>query len=84
MSLVSTFSPTRHTDMPLPQWLKTLRHHVEQSQQQFADVLGVHRTTLARYEIGTRYPGRDVRLRLNEIARDAGFAPIPPKLRRRP
>jgi DNA-binding XRE family transcriptional regulator len=73
----------RHTTTPLPQWLKALRAHTEQTQAQFAEVVGVHRITLVAWEAGRAYPDIDNRIRLNDIARDAGFAPIPPKLRRR-
>jgi DNA-binding transcriptional regulator YiaG len=73
----------RHTSIPLPQWLKQLRQHTEQTQAQFAPVVGVHRVTLAAWEAGMRYPDIDNRIRLNDIARECGFAPIPPKIRRR-
>lgn len=73
----------RHTQTPLPQWLKQLRQHTEQTQAQFAEVVGVHRVTLAAWEAGMRYPDMDNRIRLNDIAREAGFAPIPPRLRGR-
>jgi DNA-binding XRE family transcriptional regulator len=60
-------------------WLRGLRQHVEQTQAQFADGVGVHRTTIARWETAVLYPDFHTRIRLNELAREAGYRPVPPK-----
>ena len=75
--------PQRHTQTPLPRWLKELRAHTEQTQAQFAEAVGVHRVTIVAWEAGMRFPDIDNRIKLNDVARECGFAPIPPKMRRR-
>lgn len=60
------------------QWCQGFRAHLELTQGELADVLGVHRTTITRYETTVLYPARDIRIRLNTMSKEAGYTPIPP------
>jgi transcriptional regulator with XRE-family HTH domain len=59
-------------------WCQGFRSHLGHTQTEFAEILDVHRTTITRYETAVLYPSRDMRIRLNGMAREAGFKPIPP------
>jgi DNA-binding XRE family transcriptional regulator len=69
---------TQRAKQLFAQWCRGFRAHQEQTQVQFAAVLGVNRTTIVRYEGAQIFPDRDIRIRLNDMAREAGFRPIPP------
>jgi DNA-binding XRE family transcriptional regulator len=59
-------------------WLLGFRAHTEQTQAELALVIGVHRITVVRYEGARLYPSRDTRIKLNELAREANYPPVPP------
>jgi transcriptional regulator with XRE-family HTH domain len=65
----------------LPDWLRSLRTHAGLTQAQLATRLGVARATLNRWENGRTYPDREDRMRLNDLAREAGHDPIVPRWR---
>ena len=75
-------APQPHTTEALTDWLLKLRQHTEQRQEDLARVIDVHRVTISDWENGRGYPSASSRLRLNAYAREVGFPPIPPKLRR--
>lgn len=59
-------------------WCRRYRHHTEETQADLALVVGVHRTSIVRYEAARVYPSRRVRILFNQLAREAGFQPVPP------
>jgi transcriptional regulator with XRE-family HTH domain len=64
--------PTSRKKSPLSQAVTDLRTRMGQSQQEFANALGVALNTIARYE--TRQPPRgDMLARLTDIAKEHGF-----------
>jgi DNA-binding XRE family transcriptional regulator len=58
-------------------WVRGFRAHLEQTQKQFADSIGVHRTTVARWETAKLYPDWRTRTSLNQMSRKAGYIPVP-------
>jgi DNA-binding XRE family transcriptional regulator len=59
-------------------WVRGLRAHLEQTQAQFALAVGVHRTTVARWETAKLYPDAPTRSELNRRSQHAGYTPVPP------
>jgi len=54
-------------DIPLNQALKDYRKRNQLSQQTLADILNIERSTLSRYEKGTRLPTGEVLKRINQF-----------------
>ncbi len=67
------------TRQELASWLHDFRWHMNMTQKQLAETLGVHRTTINRWEKMVLYPDRDRRMQLNELSQEAGFTPVPIK-----
>ena len=59
--------------MPTPQKARAIRVTAGVSQQRLADELGVHWTTVARWERGTRRPRGPLRLRYSELLMALAF-----------
>jgi transcriptional regulator with XRE-family HTH domain len=53
--------------LPPPAVARAIRDAAGVSQQQLADELGVNRVTIARWELGTRTPGGQLRLRYFDL-----------------
>lgn len=53
--------------LPPPAVARAIRDAANVSQQQIADELGVNRVTIARWELGTRSPRGELRLRYIEL-----------------
>lgn len=69
---------TDHARKAFARWLRGFRAHQEVNQQEMADIVGLHRTTIVRYETCKLYPSRDIRIRLNTLARETNYPPVPP------
>jgi len=57
----------RSRRLPPPAVARAIRHESGVSQQRLAAELGVHRVTVARWEIGTRVPRGPLRLRYADV-----------------
>ncbi len=75
--MANPVSPEAKTEFA--QWLVGFRSYLEQTQEQFAESIDSHRDTVSRWERGTQYPDWHVRIRLNGMARTAGYRPVPTK-----
>lgn len=67
--------------MSLPDWLRGFREHMHWRQVDLAAALQVHRVSVSRWESGASYPPLVLRIRLNDLAREEGFAAITPRWR---
>lgn len=74
--------PLRHVETDLRLWIKALRATAGLTQQALANLVGVDRVTVARWETGDRIPSGARRNQLNDVARQYDIAPIAPKRRR--
>jgi transcriptional regulator with XRE-family HTH domain len=59
-------------------WCIGFRAHTQQSQRDLAQALGIHKSTVTRWETGELYPKWAKRLQLNEWARETGYRAVPP------
>ena len=75
-ALVSKIREKR--SIPAPRICRLLRRAAGLSQQEIADAIGVHRTTVARWESGTRRPVGDIRVRYDELLRIPGLSRLKP------
>lgn len=65
----------------LPSWLRGLREHCGFRQIDLAAAIQCHRVSISRWESGLTYPPAEMRRRLNDLAREEGFAAIVPRWR---
>ncbi len=56
-----------------PETIKALREHLDMTQQQLADELGVRQQTISEWEVGIYIPRRSTQKYLSLIAERVGF-----------
>jgi len=56
-----------------PDRIKALREHLDMTQQQLADELGVRQQTISEWEVGVYIPRRSTQKYLSLIAERVGF-----------
>lgn len=68
--------------LSLAAWLRGLRKTAGLTQGQLALRIAVHRVSVSRWENDETYPPREIRERLNDVAREFEYPPLIPRWRR--
>jgi transcriptional regulator with XRE-family HTH domain len=64
-------------DRRFAEWVAGFMRHMHWSAKDLGAAVGVDRVTVSRWKNARTYPDRDMRLRLNDLAREEGYDAVP-------